>query len=360
MAALTGVTVWVFDAVGIVAPMLSAALIVAAALALAGVGPSHPPNVLKNVAQGIISVSIGLSVKPEIITSLSGQWIPVLAVAVSTLVLSFLAGIGLSCSKFVDHVTGVLSLTAGGSSGLVAAADELGADTRIVVFIQYLRVSIVVITMPLIVTFIFSAEDAPVSNSNQLSSPWWLGFTVTMIIVVVGYRLARLVRFPLPATLGPLCIAICISLSGWLPDISIPEFMLPLSFVIIGWQAGLSFTREGLHSLRKVFLRALTLIMALAFLCACLGTLLSIWTGQSFLQGYLATTPGGIAAVLAVASSTDTDSAFVAASQIIRLVLMVVMAPTLVGFVQLRRRRRQIFFEKQCRSHGPHEAALQP
>lgn len=63
--------------------------------------------------------------------------------------------------------------------------------------------------------------------------------------------------------------------------------------------------------------------------CAGLGLVLS-WTGISVLGGYLATTPGGLSAVLAIATSTDSDATFVAASQVIRLLLMLLAVPLLV------------------------------
>lgn len=77
--------------------------------------------------------------------------------------------------------------------------------------------------------------------------------------------------------------------------------------------------------------------------CGGLGALLSLWTGVGALQGYLATTPGGFAAVLAVASASDSDVTFVAASQVIRLVLMLISAPLIVAltarYLRLRARR---------------------
>jgi uncharacterized membrane protein AbrB (regulator of aidB expression) len=50
-------------------------------------------------------------------------------------------------------------------------------------------------------------------------------------------------------------------------------------------------------------------------------------TGLSQLDGYLATSPGGIYAVLGTTIGSDSDVAFVMASQVIRVVLMLVAAP---------------------------------
>ena len=123
----------------------------------------------------------------------------------------------------------------------------------------------------------------------------------------------------------------------------IPAEVMPIAFVIIGWQAGLSFTRSSIAALGRIFAWTLTLMVAVIAACAGLGALLSLWTGVAALQGYLATTPGGLAAVLAVASASDSDVTFVAASQVIRLVLMLISAPLIVAVMAryLRRRARR-------------------
>ena len=50
----------------------------------------------------------------------------------------------------VSPLTGMLALTAGGASGLVAVSRELGGDERVVAVIQYLRVVLVTVSMPLV------------------------------------------------------------------------------------------------------------------------------------------------------------------------------------------------------------------
>ena len=50
-------------------------------------------------------------------------------------------------------------------------------------------------------------------------------------------------------------------------------------------------------------------------------------TGATPLEGYLATTPGGIYAVLATAISSGVDVAFVVAVQVLRVIVMLLVAP---------------------------------
>ena len=142
-----------FAHIGLAAPDLFAALLVAIVFALAGIGPARPARPVVMLSQGMLAVTIGLSVQRETLTALGSHWPAVVTIALATLVLSVLAGLMLGLHRDVDTVTGILGMIAGGATGLVAVAGDLGADERTVVVAQYLRVALVVLTMPLIVTY---------------------------------------------------------------------------------------------------------------------------------------------------------------------------------------------------------------
>jgi uncharacterized protein len=322
---------WLFDRIGLAAPELFAALLAAIVLALTGVGPARPARPVGMAAQGTLAVSIGMSVRPDMVSQLGAQWLPIVTVAAATLLLSVGAGALLACHRLVDPVTGVLSMLAGGATGLVAVADELGGDEKVVVISQYLRVALVVLTMPLAVTYLFAADvTARVAPTDPDAAPWWIGALFAAAAIAAGTGAASLLRIPIPATLGPLALTAAVELAGWVPHVAMPAAMLPAAFLIIGWQAGLSFTRAGLLALGRIALWAVSLIALLCAVCAGLGVLLSAWTGASLMEGYLATTPGGLAAVLAVASATDSDVTLVATSQVLRLLMMLASAPVVV------------------------------
>ena len=58
------------------------------------------------------------------------------------------------------------------------------------------------------------------------------------------------------------------------------------------------------------------------------------------LDGYLATSPGGIYAVLATSVETGSDVTFIIAAQVLRVLLMLFAAPLLArGFVRLTQSR---------------------
>lgn len=346
LAATTACGWWIFARIGLAAADLFAALLAAIVFALVGIGPGRPVRLVVMMSQGMLAVTIGLSVRRETLTALGSHWLAVVTIAVATLVLSVVAGWVLSVHRDVDAITGALGMIAGGATGLVSVAGDLGADERIVVIAQYLRVALVVLTMPLVVTYVFAVDTAggnQPTTSDVTVAPWWVGVAFLTGAIVVGTAVATLIRLPIPATLGPLILTAAIELAGWSRHVEIPKAVLPMAFIIIGWQAGLSFTRSSIAALGRIFVWALTLMVVVIAACAGLGALLSAWTGVGVLQGYLATTPGGLAAVLAVASASDSDVTFVAASQVIRLVLMLTSAPLIVAVTArgIRRRARR-------------------
>ena len=69
-----------------------------------------------------------------------------------TLAISLVAGRLLALRRDVSPATGAFALIAGGASGIVALARELGADDRVVTIVQYLRVLLVLLAMPLVTT----------------------------------------------------------------------------------------------------------------------------------------------------------------------------------------------------------------
>lgn len=331
-----------FAAVGLTAPSLFAALLVAVGFALTGLGPAGVPRPMSMAAQGTLAVTIGLMLDPETLSALGRSALPAIVVGAATLVVSAGCGALLALHRDVDPVTGALALIAGGATGLVSIARELGGDERIVAVVQYLRVALVVVTMPLIVTFAFHADlHAGVSGEDAPSTPWWIGVAFLVGAVAAGIVLARAIRLPAPATLGPLIVAGACELLGWPVDIAVPSVLLPLAFVVIGWQAGLAFTTASLRAIGRIFPWAALLVLSIGVLCALLGWALSAVTGVSALTGYLATTPGGLAAVLAVSATTGADVTFVACVQVIRLVTMLVAAPLAAAAYRSRGGRKK-------------------
>lgn len=330
--------------IGVPSAALFAALVVGIALALCSLAPRRVPRRVVVAAQGVLGVYIGTMVHQDAVGALGSDWPIVVAIAVATLLLSVVAGALLGLHRDVTPLTGSLALVAGGASGLVAIARELGGDDRVVSVVQYLRVGLVTASMPVVVTLIYHADKshhgAYVAQTH--SAPWYLSVGMLIALVVVGATLGRLVRLPGAGLLGPLALTVVLQLTGLSFGLAVPMVLVQVGYALIGWQAGVAFTRESLRAVGRTLPVAVTLIVVLGVATAGLGVLLAHVTGLTPLEGYLATSPGGVYAVLATAVDTGSNVTFIIAAQVVRILLMLFAAPLMArGVVWLSGRFRQ-------------------
>lgn len=329
LAALTVAGTAALGALDVPSPALFAGLLAATVVALAGLGPGRVARPATSGAQAVIGIVIGLLARPDTLAAVAAQWLPVLLISLGTLLVSMGAGLLMGLQRGVTPLTGMLAQTAGGASGLVAISRELGGDERTVAVIQYLRVGLVTATMPVVAALAYGAQHGGATSTAPPgpAAPWWVGLAVTAVCVLVGLPLGRISRVPAGALLGPMLVAVVISLAGFSFDASVPVPIVDVAYAVIGWQAGLRFTRQALGTVARVLPLATALILAVVALCAGLGLLLSHFTGMTLLEGYLATTPGGVYAVLATAISSGVDVTSVVAVQVLRVILMLLVAP---------------------------------
>ncbi|GAA1479688.1 hypothetical protein GCM10009624_01280 [Gordonia sinesedis] len=375
---LTAAATYLLELLDVDAAALFAGLVVAGALAIAGLAPrprrdaggpsaeqadpppadrasgavtgdggrddagaeADPPIVDRRLvlaAQGVLGVYIGTLADSDTLSGLGSSWLPVLVVGLGTLTLSVAGGALLGLNRNVDALTGSLALVAGGASGLVVLTRELGGDERVVAVIQYLRVALVTVSIPLVASAAFGASAGQVTVAAPSATDQAWGVVLLAVCMGVGIPLGRLLHLPAAGLLGPMAFATVAELTGIAGDAAVSPALLVVAYAVIGWQAGLGFTLDRLRAIGRILPWALLLILAIGAGCALLGVVLSWWTGESMLDCYLATTPGGIYAVLAAATAAGGNVAFVVAAQILRVLLMLFVAPFAARFAARRR-----------------------
>lgn len=323
---------------GVPSPLLFSGLLCGLVAALSLSRPLPLPLPLRTAAHAVVGITIGTLIDPSTLRAASGDWPAVLGVVIGTLALSVGAGALLRLHPAISPRTGVLAMIAGGAVGNIAMAQELQADQRMVAVLQYLRILLIVLLMPLVATTFFGAASGRgVVDADQLER-WPAGLFFTVVCGLAGLVGARLTRLPMAPLLGPMLAAAAASLSGLSAGAEVPAPVEAAAFLVIGLEVGLSFTRASLRTIGTALPLASTLILALIAACAGFGVLLSAATGASALEGYLATTPGGMYAVLATATDSGADPAFVFAVQALRLFVMLLSVPFLFRRLFVRRR----------------------
>jgi membrane AbrB-like protein len=328
---VAGVTVaasLLLDLLGLPSPWLFGSLLGGLLHALTARDELELPRPVFSLGQGLVGAVIGALVEVSTLSRLADDWPSVTLVTLGTLLISLGAGRLMALHRDVTPVTGAFALVAGGASGIVALARELGADDRVVTIVQYLRVLLVLLAMPVVATVFFHPAQGggPLSGTGTRWGPDLL-FVVTA--VGLGLLVQRFVAAPATALLAPLLVATVISASGVLGQVSVPTALENLGYALIGIRVGLRFTRASLASIARLLPLACGLIVLVIAACALLGTVLARVTGVDQLTAYLATTPGGLFAVLATAADSGSDVTYVLAVQVIRVVAMLLVAPLL-------------------------------
>ncbi|MPZ60947.1 MAG: AbrB family transcriptional regulator [Propionibacteriales bacterium] len=321
---------------GVPSPPLFGGLCGALVVALRGSGELRLPAATFRLAQATIGATVAAQIDPEALRSLGGDWAPVWTVIAATLVFSVAVGQLLRLHG-VSITTATFASIAGGAAGMTALAHDSGADDRIVVVVQYFRVLVILLTLPLLVTLVFAPHVDVAAGADHTGSVRDYAFSA--LAIAGGLVLGRLARLPSPALLGTMLAGGMIGLLGVFDDAQVPEPVQNFGFLLIGAQAGLRFTPATLRLLAQMFPIVLIMVTLLIAGCGLLGIWLSDVTGESRLDGYLATSPGGLPVVLATVSETSGNVTFVSAVQLLRLLLVLILAPV-VAAVLMRFRRR--------------------
>ena len=244
------------DAVGLPSSYLFAALLLGLAIALARPDRVALPPVGFRAAQAVAGVTLGAYLQTDALEAVAGALAPVLLVSAATLGLSLAAGAILSRTTPLDPPTALLGMIAGGASGIVGMSGELGADDRLVAFMQYLRVLVVVLLTPIGIAVLFGGEHgsggAPPPSSGLLGAPWeWVA---TAGLALAGAWAAGRLRVTAGVLLGPMIATGALVLAGPLEGFAVPDLLGQAAFALIGLQVGLRFTPETVRLLGRLTL----------------------------------------------------------------------------------------------------------
>jgi membrane AbrB-like protein len=321
-------------AVGLPTPALFAALLIGITYALIAVRrPLDVPSSGITIGQALIGVAIGAELDASTLRAVASNWFGVSAVTLATLALSLGVGIAIARLTGISQATGTLGLVAGGASGIVAMADELGADSRLVAFMQYVRVLVVVLVAPLVAYILLAHGESGVPQTERIGTGLVGDLAFTGGCALAGALVARRLRVTAGTLLCPLAVAAILSVSGVADDASVPALVQSLAFALIGLQVGLRFTVATVREAQALLPWVLGAIFVLIAVSAGLAALLVPLAHVTFADAYLATTPGGLYAVLAASVGIGANTTFVVSVQVLRVFIMVVAAPPLVRIV---------------------------
>jgi membrane AbrB-like protein len=303
------------------AALMVGPLIAGAAFALSGVR-LQLPRAAFIAAQAVIGCLVARAVTTSILVSLARDWAPMLLVVSATVLAGALVGWVLVRLRVLPGTTAAWGSAPGGASAMIAMAGEFGADIRLVAFMQYLRVVLVVLTASLVSRALIGVVPAATPPAGlPLQVPVAASIVPeleTLALAAVGAWLGWRLRLPAGGLIIPMVLGASLH-AAHMVEIILPPWLLAATYTALGWYVGLGFSREVVGYAFRAIPQLLLAAGMLIALCAASAFMLTVMLHTDPLTAYLATSPGGIDTIAIISVGSQANVPFVLAAQALRV-----------------------------------------
>ncbi len=331
LVAGTGVLSGLLELIGLPAALLLGAMIAAILVETSGAA-LRVPRLPFYAAQVVIGCLIARVITPALVGTFLKDWPLLIGVMLVAVMASSFLGWGLGRLGILPGTTAVWGLSPGAASVMMLMADAFGADVRLVAFMQYFRVVMVAIAASVLARFVVHAHGTGAAPVLWFAEPHWIPLGETIAIGLIGGIVGRLLKIPAGVMLVPMFSGAILHGAG-LVTIELPPWLLAISYVFLGWNIGMGFTRDILAHAVRVLPQIVFAILTLMLICGGLAFVLVRLVGIDPLTAYLATSPGGMDSAAIIGASTKVDLSFVMALQTVRFMVVILVGPAVSRFV---------------------------
>lgn len=327
-----------FHALSLPLPWMLGALFATMVAAVAG-APMRAPVRIRPATVAVIGVMLGARFSPAVLSQL-GDWVQTLL-----LLTGYIFAVGLTVVPFYRYVgrfdwtTAYFAGMPGGLTEMIEIGEAKGARVPPIILAHSLRI---VVTIALIAFWFRVVQGQAVGGAPapavQLG---WVDALLLLICAVVGSLLGQALRFPAPTFLGPLALSAVLHLTNVTAGAP-PALLVNAAQVILGTVLGCRFQGIRLPELARAGFLSLGSTVLTLGLALATGLLMRQVAGVGVDQALLALAPGGLTEMGLIALAIHADVAFVALHHVVRILFVIVAAPTaftLIGGWLAGRRR---------------------
>ena len=272
-----------------------------------------------------LGVAIGSSITPQMM-----QDLPTYLVSLA-FIPAFILAIGLVgyplfriIYKF-DKATAFYSAMPGGLQDMLIFGEEAGGNVRAMSLIHATRVLVVVSVAPFILTLMFGFDLTAPPGAPALSVPPMQIFLM-FAAGVLGWFGARKIGLFGASILGPMILTAVLSLSGILTTRPPAELIWAAQF-FVGIEIGAKYAGITARELRRDVGAGLIFSLFLGLISIAFIALILLVSPAGTLEIILSFLPGGQAEMVIIALVTGADIAFVVAHHLVRIIVVILLAP---------------------------------
>lgn len=283
----------------------------------------------------VIGVSIGGAFTPQVAAEALG-WGPSLAALVLFIPMAHALGYFIYHRGGLPREAAFFGAVPGGLIESVQLGEEMGADVRLLTVLQFLRLILTIVFVPL-AFMALTGQVVGSASGAAMGSPAPLSVVDVVILLAcgaVGVFGARALRVPAWIITGPLALSSLVHVMGWVEGVP-PGWLISVTQVVLGTGLGARFAGVDAALMRRA--GTLAVINAAAAMALAFGFALALHAlvGEPVAAVFLAFAPGGLAEMSLIALSLEMSAIYVTAHHVLRIVLAVSVAQ--IGARRLRR-----------------------
>ncbi|MDA9009052.1 AbrB family transcriptional regulator [Alphaproteobacteria bacterium] len=300
------------------------------------------PSWFRSLNIGVIGVMLGATFSPELAGYLLKWWPSYLGLLISIVVTAYCCFFYLKTIAGLDPVTAFYSAMPGGLSEMVLGGGEEGGNTVAISVIHATRIFIIVMLIPFSYSFLTGQS---IDRSVQMGGPLFdfalYDGAILLLCLAGGMLLAKWIRIPSSRLIGPMLMSAIVHFVGF-TDARPPNEVVAMAQIVVGTAIGARFSGTKTSEVFRYvkFSAGSTLVMAvIASLMAFL--VLSLGVGASYFNILLGLVPGGLAEMSLIALSLNLEVPFVSSHHIVRIFLVVMLAPLLFSLIRLKKKNHE-------------------
>jgi membrane AbrB-like protein len=307
-------------------PWMLGAMAATTVAAISGVRVALMPS-LRLVFVAILGVMLGSAFTPEVVKGIalwlgSFAWLALYVVIATALIWLYYRRL----ARY-DSVTAYFSAAPGGLNEMILAGGALGGDERRISMSHAARVLIAIFALSFGYRWFgdYVPVVAPTLSGEAMN---WLDWLLLTGCGVVGFVVARALRIPAYALVGPMVLSALVHALG-ITHSRPPVWLVAAAQVVVGAMVGSRFDGAAPRMVGKALILAVFATAVLLVMAAVFGEAVEATLGIPFSAALLAFAPGGLAEMSLIALSLDIDAAYVSSHHIVRIFMIVLAAPFL-------------------------------
>jgi len=318
--------------IGLPLPMLLGSVITVAAMSIFELRPfGEVPRIpfwMRPAFLPIIGLSIGATFTPDTMEEAKRWWPSLAALVLFIPIVHYMGYRLLLKAGGLSKTTAYYGAVPGGLIVCVQLGEEAGADVTMLTALQFLRLILTVMLVPLAFTVMSGTavgSAAGVSFIKDIIPMTPTELVLQVVVGAVGFFGGRLLRFPAYAIAGPILTSAVAHLTGVLTSAP-PPWTVELTQLVIGISLGVRFTGMRFSTFTRAIGLSLLYVVASLIIAVIAGLLLHEVVGERVEAVVLAFAPGGLAEMSLVAVSLNISVLYVSAHHVARIVLSITEA----------------------------------